>query len=318
LRASSRAEYEARIARAVTHIETNLDGSLQLEDVARVACFSSFHFHRVFKGITGETPLDFVQRIRLERAARALCLNTSASVIQIALDYGYENPSSFAKAFKRHFGTSASQWRKSGAKVWIQERQKAKTALQSQISKNGKEVSAEVWQKLSSDRSTALPEPGAATVGDLPDFFVVLKRYIGPYGSSEITGVWHELMQWASAKGLIRRDTTSLGVVRDDSFSTQPQRCRYDACMVVPRSFTTTDPDYRVETVTGGRYLRYHFMGRSTDIDSAWDRVYREGLPESGYQPDDRPNLELYRPGSILDPVELTFRCELCVPVRSF
>jgi hypothetical protein len=46
------------------------------------------------------------------------------------LDYGYENPSSFAKAFKRYFGTSASQWRKSGAKVWIQERQKAKTARQ--------------------------------------------------------------------------------------------------------------------------------------------------------------------------------------------
>jgi AraC family transcriptional regulator len=125
-------------------------------------------------------------------------------------------------------------------------------------------------------------------------------------------------MQWADAKGLIGKDTTSLGVVRDDPFSTQPERCRYDACVVVPRSFTTTDPDYRVETVTGGRYLRYHFVGRSTDIDTAWDRVYREWLPESGYQPDDRPSLELYRPGSILDPVELTFRCELCVPVRSF
>src|SRR5204862_5239631 len=126
--------------RAVTHIEVNLDGSLQLDDVARVACFSPFHFHRVFKGITGETLLDFVQRTRLERAAPALYLNKSASVIQIAMDYGYENPSSFAKAFKRHFGTSASQWRKSAAKVWIQERQKAKTALQWQISKNGKEA----------------------------------------------------------------------------------------------------------------------------------------------------------------------------------
>jgi AraC family transcriptional regulator len=277
----------------------------------------AFHFHRVFKGITGETLLDFVQRTRLERAARALYLNQSASVIQIALEYGYENQSSFAKAFKRHFRTSASQWRKSAAKVWIQERQKAKIAQQSQISKNGKEANPEVWQKLSTDRAEPLPEPGKATVRDLLDLFVVLRRYIGPYGSPQITGVWHELMRWADAKGLIDKDTTSLGVVRDDPFSTQPERCRYDACVAVPGSFTTTDPDYRVETVTGGRYLHYHFVGRSTDVDRAWDRVYREWLPESGYQPDDRPNLELYRPGSILDPVELTFHCELCVPVRS-
>jgi AraC family transcriptional regulator len=318
LRASSRAEYEARIARAVTHIEANLNGALQLEDVARVACFSPFHFHRVFKGITGETLLDFVQRIRLERAARALYVNKSASVIKVSLDYGYENPSSFAKAFKRHFGASASQWRKSGAKAWIEERQKAKTARQPQVSKNGKEANPEVWQKLSSGSAATLPEPGAATVGDLDDFFVVLKRYVGPYGSPLITGVWHELMQWADARGLIGKDTTSLGVVHDDPFSTQPGRCRYDACVVVPRSFTTTDPDYRVENAPGGRYLRYHFVGRSTDVDPAWDRVYREWLPESGCQPDDRSSLEIYRPGSVLDPMELTFRCELCVPVRLF
>ena len=190
--------------------------------------------------------------------------------------------------------------------------------LQPQISKIGKEANPEVWQKLSTDEVVHLPEPGVATVGELPDFFVVLKRYIGPYGSPQITGVWHELMQWADTKGLIGKDTTALGVLRDDPFSTQPERCRYDACVVVLRDFTTSDQHYRVETVPGGRYLRYHFVGRSTDVDPAWDRVYREWLPESGYQPDDRPNLELYRPGSILDPVELTFRCELCVPLRAF
>jgi len=96
---------------------------LQLDDIARVACFSPFHFHRVFKGITGETVIDYVQRTRLERAARALYVNTSTSVVQIALDYGYQNPSSFAKAFKRHFGTSALRWRQSDAKAWIRQRQ---------------------------------------------------------------------------------------------------------------------------------------------------------------------------------------------------
>src|SRR5262245_55354336 len=115
----SRAEYEARIARAVRYIESHLDGELSLGDVARVAAFSPFHFHRLFAAVTGETLLEFTQRTRLERAARALHVNRGVSIIEIALDYGYQSPAAFAKAFKRHFGVSASQWRTSGAREWI-------------------------------------------------------------------------------------------------------------------------------------------------------------------------------------------------------
>ena len=317
MRDRSRTDYQVRIARATAYIEANLSSPLPLDDIARVACFSPFHFHRVFKGVTGETLIDFVQRTRLERAARALYVNRSASVIQVALDYGYENPSSFARAFRRYFGMSASRWRRQGAKAWIEKRQHAKTALQSQISKSGTDADAHIWHKLSDDEARPLSGVGSATTSELPDFLVVSKRYVGPYGSPHITEVWHELMRWADTNGLIGRETTCLGVVRDDPFSTQPERCRYDACVVVPDGFATADPDHRIETVHGGRYVSYQFIGRSADIDGAWDRVYSEWLPISGHEPDDRPNLELYRPGSIVDPADLTFRCEVCVPVRA-
>lgn len=65
-------DYQARILRVLTHIQEHLDEPLDLEALAQVACFSSFHFHRVFAAMTGETIADHVRRLRLERAAMEL------------------------------------------------------------------------------------------------------------------------------------------------------------------------------------------------------------------------------------------------------
>lgn len=67
-----RREYAARIHRAQDFIEKNLGSSLQLEAIAGAAHFSPFHFHRLYTAMTGETLYQFIQRIRLERAASRL------------------------------------------------------------------------------------------------------------------------------------------------------------------------------------------------------------------------------------------------------
>jgi AraC family transcriptional regulator len=65
-------DYRERILRVLTHIQEHLDEPLDLEVLARVTCFSSFHFHRIFAAMTGETIADHVRRLRLERAATEL------------------------------------------------------------------------------------------------------------------------------------------------------------------------------------------------------------------------------------------------------
>ena len=62
-------EYTARINRVLDYIEANIDTALSLETLAGVAHFSPFHFHRIFKAMTGETLNRFIQRIRVEKAA---------------------------------------------------------------------------------------------------------------------------------------------------------------------------------------------------------------------------------------------------------
>jgi AraC family transcriptional regulator len=113
-----RREYEKRVNRAIDHIQRHLADELTLAGLARVAVFSPFHFHRVFKAITGETVFGFVQRLRIERAAVALSAHTDASILEVALDHGFASAATFARAFRAHFGMSAAEWRDGGAARW--------------------------------------------------------------------------------------------------------------------------------------------------------------------------------------------------------
>ena len=61
-----RDEYIARINRVLDYIEENISGDLSLRTLASVAAFSPYHFHRIFRALTGETVNGFIQRIRID------------------------------------------------------------------------------------------------------------------------------------------------------------------------------------------------------------------------------------------------------------
>jgi AraC family transcriptional regulator len=120
---STRAEYAARMNRVVDHIQGHLADPLDLERLASVACFSPFHFHRLFTAWMRETLQAFVHRLRLERAAQLLVFDRLKSISEVALECGFSSSSGFARSFKRAFGVSASEWRKrkicqSNSKPW--------------------------------------------------------------------------------------------------------------------------------------------------------------------------------------------------------
>jgi len=104
-------QYRGRINTAVDYIEKNLNHNFSLDEIATVAGFSKYHFHRIFYIFTGESLFQFIQRLRLEKAATLLLTDPVKPVTDIALESGFANSSSFAKSFKQHFNFSASQWR---------------------------------------------------------------------------------------------------------------------------------------------------------------------------------------------------------------
>ena len=295
-----RGEYDRRVNRVIDHIRLHLADELPLAGLARVAGFSPFHFHRVFRAATGETVAGFVQRLRLERAAVALRDHPDATVLAVALDHGFGSPAAFARAFRARFGMSATAWRTGGAERWRRRWRKAGQGR----SKGGK-------ARRGASRQTPRV---SVNVVQMPALHVAAMRYVGPYGAHGLPEHWRRMRAWSEAHDLGPGPRVTLGVAYDDPSITAPARCRYDACVVVPPEFV---PDRLVDVfdVPGGLDAVAAFVGTAYQIESVWDRVFTGWLPGSGYEPDDRPCYELYR-GDPGDNDRSLFRCDLHLPVR--
>ncbi len=105
-----------RIRPVLEHIESNLQQPLDSAGLAEVAGFSLWHFYRVFREVTGKSVGEYVREKRLQKAAlRLRCGNES--VVDIALDVGYETHSGFTRAFRARFSASPAQYRESSTQT---------------------------------------------------------------------------------------------------------------------------------------------------------------------------------------------------------
>lgn len=100
-----------RIFNALNYIEECLPHTAALKDVADRACMSSFHFHRIFSAITGESVGKYCQKRRLSMAVESL-KNSDRSILEISLEHGYESQASFSRAFKDFFQITPGEARK--------------------------------------------------------------------------------------------------------------------------------------------------------------------------------------------------------------
>src|SRR5580692_7767131 len=95
-------EYTRRIDRVIDFLRDNLDRPVKLKELARVACFSEFHFHRIFGAVAGETLKNFTSRLRIEKAARLLRF-CNDSLTDIALECGFSSSATFSRAFRSSY-----------------------------------------------------------------------------------------------------------------------------------------------------------------------------------------------------------------------
>lgn len=117
----SRQEYIARINRVMDYIETHLSEEITLDKIARVACFSPFHFHRIFTTLTGETPNTFIQRTRIEKAAQQLGNEKNISINEIAGKCGFSSSAHFSRTFRKYFGLTAKEFRETEKAVFAKD-----------------------------------------------------------------------------------------------------------------------------------------------------------------------------------------------------
>lgn len=100
----------ARISKAMNYIEDHLSDKLSVDDLAEYLGMSPTAFYKRFKQAAGDTPLQYIKKMRLTKA-RTLMVYQQQSAIQAALNVGYESPNQFSREFKRFFGVPPSQAR---------------------------------------------------------------------------------------------------------------------------------------------------------------------------------------------------------------
>jgi AraC family transcriptional regulator len=311
---SPRAEYARRMNRVLNHIDMHLDQPLELAQLADLAHFSRFHFHRIFQAWTGETLGDYARRRRLEKAAFRLSCTPQESVLETALATGFGSGEAFARAFKLKFGCTPTAWRRD-----------TRQRLAAQALGGGQDSNLDqVLRKLDQtpqhgigDDDISHPSSGdfslAVNLIDLPAVRVAYHRHIGPYGPG-IGVFWRTTVApWIQSHGL---DTqTCYGVGYDDPSITPAAKCRYDACVTVPDSFTDAG-SADIATLPGGRYACARFKGQPAAIGDAWIWLTRNWLPSSGLQCDDRPCFEMFTPTTAMDAQTGEMCCDICIPVR--
>jgi AraC family transcriptional regulator len=312
-----RMEFEARINRAVDYAYAHCHRDFELAEMADAACFSRFHFHRMFLALTGETPGEFVRRVRLSRAAGQLRNDPRRSVTDVALDNGFSGSSVFARQFKERFGVSASEYRRAAHSVQRDgnQGQAQGNGGQSQ-SKDGKAYSSPdlydegIQFHKRSERMDTLQY--TVEIKELETLTVAYARHIGPY--NEIGEAFGRLMRWAGPRGVMNASAKVLGIYHDDPDTTPVEKLRSSACVSVPEG-TKADGDIGIMTVPGGTFAVGHFEIAQDEFGAAWNALMGEWLPGSGWQPDERMCYELYLNDQETHP-QRKFIIDICEPVK--
>lgn len=289
-------EYVQRINRVIDHVRGNLDRPLNLKELARVACFSEFHFHRIFSAVSGETLNGFTNRLRLEKAARLLRYSDQ-SLTDIAFDCGFSSSATFSRAFRAGYETSPSQFRK-----------------------NGEIKKSKICKELFAPGEYLLPmsaEEKRATFPvrliDLPERQVAYIRVKDAFKMEKVIAAFKTMIEWARSRNIFEQ-ATLFGMSVDDPHVTPKHLYQYEVCLASPLPFECREGISRLK-MPAMRYAATRVSGDIRKVATATDYLFRGWLINSAYEPEHAPGLEVF-----VNKEKATdwshFDLDLCIPVR--
>lgn len=250
--------YADRVQRVIDYLAEHLDETLDLEALARVACFSPYHFHRIYRGLVGETVNETVRRLRLHRAAIDL-LDRELNIERTARRAGYASQAAFTRAFHAEYGDPPGRYR------W------------------GRRA-ARIEQAGNHDRYQV-------RIITLPTLRVAAVQHQGDYRLT--SKAFERLMTVAATTGLLTAVTRTIGIYHDDPASVPQDELRSTACITVPDDWKPSG-ELTEAWIEGGPYAKILHIGPYPELKSAYDWLYQTWLPSSIEEPRNLPILEEY------------------------
>lgn len=255
--------YDARISRVCEYVNHNLNEALTLDRLSEVAALSKYHFHRVFSAYTGMSVTKFIQLARLKRASFRLAFEKEKRIIDIALEAGFESPESFARAFKRTFDQSPSEFRVEPR--WSDWH----TRFDFQIQRSG-------------DRTMKVEIVNFETTK------VAVLEHLGP--PEKVLETAGKFIAWRKQTGLSPVKTSkTFGIPYSDPKTTEPEKFRWDVCGSLETDVPANQYGVKTGFIPGGRCAVIRHTGSQDNIDESIYYVYQEWLAESGEEVRDYP-----------------------------
>ncbi|MGH1518573.1 AraC family transcriptional regulator [Chryseobacterium sp. JK1] len=258
-------EYKKRIVKTIQYIDTHLDADLSLERIAEISAYSPFHFHRIFKLVTGETLQNYISRKKIEKSALYLAVRKEMEIKDIYLELGFSNHSVFSKTFKKHYGMPPSEFRRNAP-------EKFHRILQIQ-SKNGQPdavFSTYIcvienllnWTKMNLKIEVKeMPEMNLAAVMSL--------------GIEKVEPSYNVLISWAKKNHLFPRENVKMISVYHDSFKvTTPDKVRIHACMLLDEKLESQKGEIFPETIDAGKYIVGSGEVTLHDFEQCWVSLF--------------------------------------------
>jgi len=268
-------EVEKRARLVIEHLLRSVANPPSAGDLASVAGFSRFHFHRVFQRLMGETLGDMSRRLRLEAGAHMLRTGGERSVGEIAFDCGFDSHEGFTRAFKSQFNCSPTEFRDKG-----ELRYEIPSPNQVHF---GWPVRPILAPSGDIDMETTITTFGPARFAGI--------RHVGPY--PQIGSVFGRLGGWVGQNQI--KAGNFVMFCYDDPGSTPEAELRSDAACEVPADFTTDDPNIRVFDMPEIKVITATHMGSYAGLGEAWGKFCAFGVPAAGVKPDGQWSFEVYR-----------------------
>lgn len=260
------AHHMGRILKVLVYIESHLDEELSLEKMAKIASISPFYFHRLFHAYMEETLAEHVKRLRLVRARERLQYS-STPITEIALDLGYETPSAFTKVFQQVMGQSPREYRKVMQPL----------------------IQAIMKRTIPTNKEKTMLQPEYVNRKEETVLFV---RRVGDYQETPSLA-FQVLCQFLQDKKVSQdkiKAYYTMGL--DDPHIVERQKCRFDVCVALNDPISPVG-EVGQKTLPGGRYAVFIHRGPYSEIEKAFDAIFRHWYPTSKEQlSDDSPFCE--------------------------
>ncbi|CAA9197378.1 AraC family transcriptional regulator [Flavobacterium collinsii] len=276
-------EYYFRINKSIDYIKENLQEELSLEKLADLSNFSKFHFHRIFKSVTGTTINEFIKNAKIERALFFLMNNPSKTISEIANDCGFLSISSFSRSFREVRQMTPTEWRKlhQNSNIGI---------IDSNIGKMQSEIENYLALKLNNLKNIEMSETMKLDfeIKKLEAFNVIYIRNLNiqKHDSKTFEEMFKQLFSWASPRNLVNfPETKALTVYRSNA--NLEGKLQADVCLSVPKRIVG-EGVIGSTVISGGLYAIFHKEAPMSECFKTWNYIYEVWFEENGYQPDNR------------------------------